>query len=160
MHNDNVHPPTTTEPPDVLPVNAVRRAMILKGAAEGGLLGVQVLNKLMKPVAYADPDVTPIELASAVMDTLLADFAPRNAAEKMLVEQLAVTHVQLLALHGKLASASDQHQLERLAIATSRLQADFRKTLAALQTWRSPMPNIHAQQLNLAQQQFVQHHGA
>lgn len=136
--------------------NQEMRKYILEEVKYGGLLGVQVSSKILEGIVKNDPNVDSFDISTRLMKQAMDDFSPKSAAERMLVEQLVVTHSQLLNIQ-KLTCRTDQYdRIEQMAAVASRLQADFRKTLLALKEWKAPPKSfIVAQQANIANQQVV-----
>lgn len=96
------------------------------------------------------------QMAGAMICDVMKDFQPRNAAERMLIEQMMVTHTQVIHLQRVMTKVLSIDQLEKIALVISRLQADYRRNLLALKEWRSPTRNlILAKQANVANQQIV-----
>lgn len=101
-------------------------------------------------------DENRFQMAGAMIGDVMKDFQPRNAAERMLVEQMMVTHTQVIHLQRVMTKIQSIEQLEKISLVISRLQADYRKNLLALKEWRSPTRNlILAKQANIANQQIV-----
>ena len=131
-----------------------RTQLICDNAVNAGVLGLNVGVALLKSLVQEGDDVP---VALALMDAAFTDFKPKNAAERMLVEQLVVTHLQVLRAHRRLGGVDNFDRLEQCANITSKLQADFRKTLMALKEWNAPpRAVIHTQQANVANQQVIQ----
>lgn len=149
MQKQTSAPATTGKATTVRRREAIRRAV-----GQEGLLGSTVAMAVLKPLAHAD-DLRPI--VDELMGTTLESFKPRSAAEHMLVEQLVVTHAQLMRAQRRAALAERFEHIDLAARIASRLQDDFRKTLAALREWNAPpRAVIHAQQANVANQQVIQ----
>lgn len=121
---------------------------------EGGLIGATVAGGILKPMMHDDERQL---VVNELMAAALEDFKPQSAAERMLVEQLVVTHVQLMRAQRRTGNADAYPHIEVSSRIASRLQDDFRKTLAALRDWNAPpRAVIHAQQANVAHQQVIQ----
>lgn len=127
-----------------------------KGRLEAGtpLIGASVAVPILKTISDKDEQ---LGYWAELAVQLVADLAPKTAAERMLVEQLLVTHAQLLNAHRLIPGANTWDAMEKAASIASRLAADFRKTLLTLKEWRAPVRQfVVAQQANIAQQQVIQ----
>lgn len=126
------------------------RASILNKGLIGSTVGGSILKSMVGNDLHGN-------VADELMAVALEDFQPKTAAERMLVEQLVVNHMQVLRAHQRLAMAERYDTIEQSANIASKLQADFRKTLLTLKEWNAPpRPVIHAQQANVANQQIIQ----
>lgn len=95
-------------------------------------------------------------IGAELVAATVRDVAPTSMIERMLAEQLAVTHAQVLDLHRMAKKAEYYDQKERIFGVVAKMQGEFRKTVGALRDLRQPpRPIIVAQQANIAQQQIV-----
>lgn len=110
-------------------------------------LAATVAEGIIKPLlANYSGDVTKL-----MMGELLEDIKPASMVERMMAEQMMLTHVQVQALYRKASQAGDYDRIEQILGLVSKMQGEFRKTAKALGEWRTPVqPIIHARQANVA----------
>ncbi len=120
-----------------------------------------VVSAILSPLTnVTGPDGEVQNLSTSVafemIEALMADLGPCSAIERMLIEQLAITHAQIIRTHRMVTQTDYYDHKEQMLGAASRLQADYRKTVMTLKELRAPSKNvIFAQQANIAQQQVV-----
>lgn len=133
---------------------------LAKRAALQGALSMSIATAILRINAGED-EAEAREVAHACADQMMAeafkDLRPTNQLERMLIEQMVMTHAQIIMANHR--AAGDRMDPDRRAGAlavTSRLMADFRKTMLALREWRAPFRQfIVAEQVNQAAQQVI-----
>jgi hypothetical protein len=119
-----------------------------------GMLGAVVAAPILGEAAVERSQG--MEMAALLIADLRRDLAPQSALEQMMLEQLVVCQAQFLRAHSLMGRTTNVEDLEKLGQVASRMQTDFRKTVAALREMRSPAPNVYARQVNMAHQQVIQ----
>lgn len=146
---------TGPAPAPAPPAAAEHRAEVVRQSVHEGLLGRSVAARSLAFIGEgAGADV-----AIALMEALLAELEEPTAVERMLAEHAMMIHAQTLNTYRRLGTGSpgDLEDLERTINIAVRLQAEFRRTLAAMRAWRSPPSSIVVNgQANLAHQQVIQ----
>lgn len=129
-------------------------ARLIKHALYEGWGTSCVVSEALKKV-YGTKDMA-LAAADEIMREVFADVQPRGQVERLLCEQLVMLHGQAQLAHALAINAPGWEVRDRALNSASRLLADFRKTLGALQAHRNPPRQvIHAKQLNQAGQQVV-----
>lgn len=151
-----------TKPDTAKPKTA--QEQYLERYTKGGMSGVAVALKMLDKFTWLPPGEDDTDqwkpagtkVALGLMDDLMADVKPATAIERMLVEQMLVTHAQALNMHRMAHNCNTYEQTERLINLASKMQSEFRKTALALREMRQPpRPIINAQQANIANNQIV-----
>jgi len=74
----------------------------------------------------------------AYLEQLMAEMGdPSDRVERMMIEQLAMTHFRLGDLAGHAAHAKGNELIKIANAATARFLGEFRKTVLALQAYRA-----------------------
>jgi hypothetical protein len=163
---DTALAPTDALPPAPLPRKGRRGRSIraedatpeeaerwLSATINKGWLSATVLGHLVD-VTTGDEAIAS-DASFDLMHALFDDVKPQGQVERLLVEQLAMLHGQILRSH-VLSRSQRIDNREKALNAVSRLSGDFRKTLGALRSLRSPVtPTVYATQANIAGQQVV-----
>lgn len=154
---DKAPPPVAQEPTEA------RR--LAKRASLQGALSMSIAASILRINAGAG-DADSDEIAATCADTMMCqafmDLQPSSQLERMLIEQLVMTHSQVIMANHRATGdkMADERRAEALAV-TSRLMMDFRKTVMALKEWRAPVRQfIVAQQVNQAGHQTINGPGA
>lgn len=165
--------PTDLAPADkaapVAPEPTEARRLAKRASLQGALsmsIAASILRiSTSKDAANGDGDGGD-EIAATCADTMMCqafmDLQPSSQLERMLIEQMVMTHAQVIMANHRATGdkMADERRAEALAV-TSRLMMDFRKTAMALKEWRAPVRQfIVAQQVNQAGHQTINGPGA
>jgi RNA 3'-terminal phosphate cyclase len=153
--------PMTQVQQSLVPATESWETRTSRAVLERGVMATSVVGSILAPMAQVTgPDGERRNLSRQVaqdlMDQLMDDIQPRSALERMLVEQLVITHAQAMRVQHMVAKEERYGHIERMAAVVSKILADFRKTALTLKELRAPAKSfIVAQQANIAQQQVV-----
>lgn len=70
---------------------------------------------------------------------IIRDVKPTSAIERMMCEQMAVIHAQVMDLNRMAKRMEYLDQKEKAFGLVVKMQGEFRKTAAALKEWRAPV---------------------
>lgn len=124
-------------------------------------MATSVIRPILDPIANVpgpDGELRNLsqEVAQELVDGVIADLQPRSTVERLLAEQLAVAHAQIIWVHTMACATQQYDRVKQLLGVAGKLQANFRKTVLTVKELRSPSRQIVlAQQANIAQQQIV-----
>lgn len=99
--------------------------------------------------------VAAVEATVGYLNDLVDEMEPRDALERMLVQQLALCHHRAVGLS---AMAAQQTTLDAIRIvneAADRALGSYRRAMLALREYRAPYRRVNIGQLNQANQQNV-----
>lgn len=161
---DKAAPPAVPEP--TVASRMAKRAS-LQGALSVSIAAATLRISTSKDAANGDGDgdggdEIAATCADAMMLQAFKDLQPTSQIERMLIEQMVMTHAQVIMANHRATGdkMADDRREQTLAI-TSRLMMDFRKTAMALKEWRAPVRQvIVAQQVNQAGHQTINGPGA
>ena len=109
-----------------------RDAKIVSEMSAAGVLSVVVGTNLQNAVR-------PAGFKIYRDDFLKASGAPEDPLEVVMLEQIAVAHHRILALHAEAARAETAEMIEVLNAAATKLAAELRRLCLAVREYRSPI---------------------
>lgn len=159
---DKAAPPVAQAPTEA---SRMGKRASLQGALSMSIAAATLRISTSKDAANGDGDGGD-EIAATCADAMMLqafkDLQPTSQIERMLIEQMVMTHAQvIMANHRATGDKMADDRREKALAITSRLMMDFRKTAMTLKEWRAPVRQfIVAQQVNQAGHQTISGPGA
>ena len=121
------------QPQGKAPMSASDKEVYVERAVHEGRFGTNIVCRLMKDIMGADMAQ---RFADELMQAFFDEHAPRTAAERALVEHIAILHAQTLLCRARWAGTTHLADLEAVTRIESRLTREFERLLDVLAAQR------------------------
>jgi len=121
--------------------NAARQAFEQRIAKEADAIRNDLFPAIMANALGFDHGVEDAAAVKAYLERLVADAAdPSDCVERMMLEQIGFAHFRIARLHRAAADAQQCDATKAYSAAASRLLAEFRRLVLALNVYRGKTP--------------------